>query len=1222
MGRPENPIDPQDGPVQRFAYELRKLRDEAGAPAYRAMARRAGYSAVTLSQAAAGERLPTLPVLVAYVRACGGDEEEWRRRWTEADEAVSQQPRPPEDDTDPPYRGLVRFEPGDADLFFGRDELTAQLANTARRHRVTALVGASGSGKSSLLRAGLVPGLRHTDGAARQAPAAVRILTPGAHPMAHPQRLEPAAGPGETWLLVDQFEELFTVCNDNAERGAFLERLLAARDETSRLRVVLAVRADFFGHCAAHRNLAAALKDTAVLVGPMDKDQLRAAIVTPAAARGLIVERDLTARIIEDVGDEPGALPLMSHALMETWRRRRGRTLTTQAYEAAGALHGSIARTAEDAYHQLTPTQATLARHILLRLIAPGNGTQDTHRPTARTEFATTEPYTEATQTETDAVLNRLAHSRLLTLDDGHVRLTHEALITAWPRLHSWITDERDRIRLHRQLTRDATSWQELDRDPGTLYRGTRLTRAEEAFADQARNALNTLETAFLDAGIVARGAEREHAARAARRTRRAAAAVAALCVLALIAGTIAVQRAVTSNELRESARSRELAGQAADAATDQPEAALLTALAGYQHAHTDEARSALISTYAEYRANRLGGHTRYLTTLAFAPDGRTLVTASDDHTVKLWDSTSHRLLATLVGHVAGINAIAIAPDSRTLATAADDGTVRLWDLTTHRTKGVLTGHKGAVNGVAFSRDGHTLATAGADKTVRLWNTSSHKPNETITGLNGAVNAVAFSPDGHTLAMGGDDSRTRLWSVNTHRWTSTVTGHGDAVTTVAFSPDGHTLATASNDGTAKLWTASGHRLKKTLSVYDRAAPALAFAPDSGQLVTASPMDVGGVSVWDTRTGHKTATLGETPVRAVAWRPGGRTVAAVGISGHAGLWNLRTHEIPSSGFFSAQPKFSGIALRPASNVVAAVGYGQITSWDTARQRLTSAFRTPEYVRAEAFTPDGRVLATTSSSKTMLWSYPTGRLLATLDSHNTTVTDLEISPDGRTLATAGYDHTIRLWNLATRHTISVLTGHSDSVQAIAFSPDGKTLASAGDDRTIQLWDVTTGRRKAILTGHTNTLFAIDFSPDGKTLASAGDDRTIRLWNVASHQARATLTDNSGRITSVRFSPDGNTLATGGPGRTIRLWDPATRRTTATLTSYRAPLPDDPDSVSPELEFTSDSRTLISLGGTSLRLWDLNADHIATRVCRQSKANHWQELLHALPEEWPCP
>ncbi|WDT52595.1 nSTAND1 domain-containing NTPase [Streptomyces sp. G7(2002)] len=679
MGRPENPIDPQDGPVQRFAYELRKLRDEAGAPAYRAMARRAGYSAATLSQAAAGERLPTLPVLLAYVRACGGDEGEWRRRWTEADEAVSQQPRPPEEDTDPPYRGLVRFEPGDAELFFGRDELTAQLAGTARRHRVTALVGASGSGKSSLLRAGLVPGLRSTDGAAHQTPAAVRILTPGAHPMAHPKRLEPAAGPGETWLLVDQFEELFTVCSDDTERGAFLERLLAARDETSRLRVVLAVRADFFGHCAAHRNLAAALKDTAVLVGPMDKDQLRAAIVRPAVSRGLIVERDLTARIIEDVGDEPGALPLMSHALMETWRRRRGRTLTTQAYEAAGALHGSIARTAEDAYHQLTPAQATLARHILLRLIAPGNGTQDTHRPTTRTEFATTEPHTEQAQTETDAVLNRLAHSRLLTLDDGHVRLTHEALITAWPRLHSWIIDERDRIRLHRQLTRDATSWQELDRDPGTLYRGTRLTRAEEAFADQARSALNALETAFLDAAIAARGAEREHAARAARRSRRAVAALAALCALALVVGAVAWDQKQNSDQQHIQAEGRRIATVAVSLRTTDPLAAMRLSIAAWHLAHTPETHGALLSAALSQREqdamafpDGVGQDNAIL-----SGDGRTLLQSGKDR-IRRWDVRTHHELPPInTTHLKGSDASAIGAvtrDGRVAAGSDDHG--------------------------------------------------------------------------------------------------------------------------------------------------------------------------------------------------------------------------------------------------------------------------------------------------------------------------------------------------------------------------------------------------------------------------------------------------------------------------------------------------------------------------------------------------------------------
>ncbi|MFE0381958.1 helix-turn-helix domain-containing protein, partial [Streptomyces inhibens] len=313
MGRPEKTIDPQDGPVQRFAYELRKLRDEAGGPAYRAMARRVGYSAATLSQAAAGERLATLPVLLAYVRACQGDAEEWQRRWEQVNEEIAAQPRPDDEGGEPPYRGLARFEPADAELFFGREEVTGRLEETARRHRVCAVVGASGSGKSSLLRAGLIPRLRRPGQETGQIPSAVRVLTPGAHPMGHAERLKPADGTADTWLLVDQFEELFTLCTDPVEREAFLDRLLAAREAGRRLRVVLAVRADFFGRCADHQALSAALNDATLLVGPMGSDELRAAIVRPAGACGLNVERELTARILEEVANEPGALPLMSH---------------------------------------------------------------------------------------------------------------------------------------------------------------------------------------------------------------------------------------------------------------------------------------------------------------------------------------------------------------------------------------------------------------------------------------------------------------------------------------------------------------------------------------------------------------------------------------------------------------------------------------------------------------------------------------------------------------------------------------------------------------------------------------------------------------------------------------------------------------------------------------------------------------------------------------------
>lgn len=309
-GRPESPLDPSAGPAQRLAAELRKLRAQSGSPTYRVMAQRAGQGASTLSQAAAGERLPTLPVVLAYVRACGGDEAEWEARWREAAAEAAAEPRTEGEDAEPPYRGLARFEPGDANLFFGRDELTDRLLQLTSSRRFTAVFGPSGSGKSSLLRAGLIPRLRD--------PAALRVLTPGEHPLrTHEQRLIPKDTDGDTWLIVDQFEELYTLCPDPAERDEFIDRLLAAIDPASRLRVVIVVRADFLSRCAEHSALTAALQDGTLLTGPMSRDELREAIVKPAQAAGMIVERSLTARILDEVEGEPGALPLMVVQLRE-----------------------------------------------------------------------------------------------------------------------------------------------------------------------------------------------------------------------------------------------------------------------------------------------------------------------------------------------------------------------------------------------------------------------------------------------------------------------------------------------------------------------------------------------------------------------------------------------------------------------------------------------------------------------------------------------------------------------------------------------------------------------------------------------------------------------------------------------------------------------------------------------------------------------------------------
>ncbi|WP_317633456.1 nSTAND1 domain-containing NTPase [Streptomyces sp. HUAS TT20] len=507
MGRSEKPLDPGAGPVQRFAHELRELRRASGSPTYRDMARRAGYSAPTLSNAATGDRLPSLPVTLAYVEACGGRREEWEPRWRALAEELSARPAAQDEDDpdDPaPYRGLARFDPEDGDLFFGRDQLVEDLVGLVRKHRFVAVVGASGSGKSSLLRAGLVRALRNP-GERDGRPAAIRICTPGQAPWHdHGALLEPVAGDADTVLVVDQFEEVFTLCQDPVERGEFIDGLLRCRTEAasrteaagSRLRVVIAVRADFYGRCTEHPGLVQALNAASLLVGPMSPEQVREAIVKPARAGRLVVERDLTARIVSDVAQEPGALPLMSHALLELWRRRRGRTLTLAAYEAIGGVQGAVAHTAEEVFTGFTADRTELARSLLLRLITPGEEAPDTRRPADRAELVRSEAAAE--------VLEALVRARLVTVDGTGVDLAHEALITAWPRLRTWAETDRERLRLQRRLTESAKEWAQLERDPGALYRGARLLAARDAFmgADGPAPDLTPLEREFLTTSV------------------------------------------------------------------------------------------------------------------------------------------------------------------------------------------------------------------------------------------------------------------------------------------------------------------------------------------------------------------------------------------------------------------------------------------------------------------------------------------------------------------------------------------------------------------------------------------------------------------------------------------------------------------------------------------------------------------------------------------------
>nr|AGS49724.1 WD-40 repeat protein [uncultured bacterium esnapd14] len=458
MPRGERPLDAGDGVLLRFAHDLRQLRQKAGSPTYRVLAGQAHYSVAALSEAAAGRKLPTLAVTLAYVRACDGDVTEWERRWHSLATELSAPDLDQAGDTDaeqrPPYVGLAAFQAEDADRFFGRERLADDLMARLAKQPFVAVFGASGAGKSSVLRAGLIPrwGAEHPT-------EPIALFTPGPNPMEEcaialarvfggtpgplqaeldrdrrglhrlvRQGLAESADDNRLLLIVDQFEEVFTLCRDDGERSRFIQGLvMAARAANGRCRIVLGIRADFYTHCTAFVELVEALQDSQITVGSMTPEELRLAITKPATLSGCTVETALLAQLVAQLTGQIGGLPLLSHALLETWRRRRGNTLTLTGFQAAGGIEDALAQTAESVYTRLSPRRQRLTKDLMLRLTALGDGTEDTKRRIIRSELDD--------DTDTTFVLDRLVGARLIALDRDSVEISHEALIRSWPRL-------------------------------------------------------------------------------------------------------------------------------------------------------------------------------------------------------------------------------------------------------------------------------------------------------------------------------------------------------------------------------------------------------------------------------------------------------------------------------------------------------------------------------------------------------------------------------------------------------------------------------------------------------------------------------------------------------------------------------------------------------------------------------------------------------------------